>query len=73
MHASQPTSISVPDKSTPFDKLAFVKYMKDIGGQYRKQAVELVSISRRFVQAQEQTRSSHDELKRYYSQNMSIQ
>lgn len=66
MHATQPTSTSVSAKSPAFDKLAFVKYVKDIGRQYRKQAMKLVSISRTFAQAQaqEQTRSSYEELRR---------
>ena len=58
------TPISIEAKSRAFDKLAFLKYVKDIGGQYRKQALKLVSISRTFAQAQEQTRSSYDELRR---------
>ena len=37
------------------DRYAFIKYMKNIGRAYRKQAKELVSISRLFVQAQNQT------------------
>ena len=41
-------------QSPPFDKISFIKYMKNIGRAYRKQATELVSISRTFVQAQEQ-------------------
>ncbi|KAI9507837.1 hypothetical protein F5148DRAFT_63791 [Russula earlei] len=41
-----------------FDKLAFRKYMKNIGRAYRKQAVELVSLCRTFVAAQEQSPDS---------------
>ena len=37
------------------DRYALIKYMKNIGRAYRKQAKELVSISRLFVQAQNQT------------------
>jgi hypothetical protein len=37
------------------DKYALIKYMKNIGRAYRKQAKELASISRLFVQAQSQT------------------
>jgi len=64
MHDTQPTPISVSAKSPAFDKLSFVKYVKDIGKQYRKQAMKLVSISRTFAQAQEHTRSSYNELRR---------
>ena len=46
----------MPSPSTiKTDKYAFIKYMKNIGRAYRKQAKELVSISRLFVQAQDQT------------------
>ena len=41
-------------QSPHFDKISFIKYMKNIGKAYRKQATELVSISRTFVQAQDQ-------------------
>ncbi len=37
------------------DKYALLKYLKNIGRAYRKQAKELVTISRLFVQAQKQT------------------
>ena len=67
MHVTQPTPTGVPAKSPAFDKLSFVKYVKDIGRQYRKQAMKLVSICRTFAQAQLQTLSSYDELRRYYS------
>ncbi|KAF8497904.1 hypothetical protein F5888DRAFT_1906654 [Russula emetica] len=63
MHATQPTPISVPSKPLAFDKLSFVKYVKDIGRRYIKQAMKLVSISRTFAQAQEHTPSSYDELR----------
>ena len=46
-----------------FDKLSFVRYMKNIGRAYRKQAVELVSLCRTFVQAQEQSPESSDNLR----------
>jgi hypothetical protein len=42
---------AVPENQK-FDKLSFVKYMKNIGRAYRKQAMELVSICRVFVQVQ---------------------
>jgi hypothetical protein len=67
MHATHATPID-----SPFDKLSFVKYVKDIGREYRQQAVKLVSICRTFAQAQKQTRSSYDEFRRCYSQIMSI-
>ena len=37
-------------KNQKIDKLSFVKYMKNVGRAYRKQAMELVSICRIFVQ-----------------------
>jgi hypothetical protein len=49
---------------TNFDKLSFVKYMKNIGRAYRKQATELVFLCRTFVQAQEQTPGSDVKLRR---------
>jgi hypothetical protein len=55
-------------KSNPFDGLAFVKHVKSIGRSYRKQAIELVSISRNFAQVQEQTSRSDGDLRRYLSQ-----
>jgi hypothetical protein len=48
------TAFTVNAQSSGFDKRSFVKYMKNIGGAYRKQATELVSICRTFVQAQDQ-------------------
>jgi hypothetical protein len=48
-----------------FDKLSFIKYMKNIGRAYRKQATELVSICRTFVQAQEHSLDSYAKLKKY--------
>ncbi|KAN0133582.1 hypothetical protein V8E53_008750 [Lactarius tabidus] len=43
---------AVPKNQTPnLDKLSFAKYMKNIGRAYRKQAMELVSVCRTFVQA----------------------
>ena len=49
---SSPSTIKV-------DKYAFIKYMNNIGRAYRKQAMELVSISRLFVQFQNQTFGSN--------------
>lgn len=37
--------------------------MKDIGREYRQQAIKLVAICRAFAQAQKQSRSSHDEFR----------
>lgn len=48
MMSSTSASINEPT----FDKLPFFKYVKNIGRPYRKRAVELVSISRTFMQAQ---------------------
>jgi hypothetical protein len=53
---------NTPGQSPNFDKLAFRKYMKNIGRAYQKQAMELVSLSRTFVQAQEQSSDSDAEL-----------
>jgi hypothetical protein len=54
----------ITESQPRFDKLSFVRYMKDIGRAYRKQATELVSICRLLVQAQEQTPDSDAELRR---------
>jgi hypothetical protein len=70
MHATHATPID--SLAPPFDKLSFVKYVKDAGREYRQQAVKLISICRDFVLAKKQTRSSYDELRRYYSQIMRI-
>jgi hypothetical protein len=70
MHVTQPPPI---DSSAPrFDKLSFANYVKNIGRDYREQAIKLVSFCRVFAQAQKQTRSSYEELRRYYSQIMPI-
>ncbi|KAI0287771.1 hypothetical protein BC826DRAFT_738940 [Russula brevipes] len=58
-----PLSDSASLKSPKLDIRAFVKYMKNIGRAYRKQATELVSICRTFVTAQEQTPSSYNQLR----------
>ncbi|KAI9448755.1 hypothetical protein BJY52DRAFT_1216206 [Lactarius psammicola] len=52
------------DQSSNFDKLSFAKYMKDIGRAYRKQAMELVSICRTFVQVGERSISQDAHLRR---------
>ncbi len=70
MHATHATPID--SSAPPFDKLSFVKYVKYIGREYRQQAIKLVSICRTFTQAQNQSRSSYDELRRYYSQTIPI-
>ncbi|KAH9955533.1 hypothetical protein BGW80DRAFT_1450535 [Lactifluus volemus] len=46
-----------------FDKYSFKKYMKNIGRAYRKQAIELISACRDFVQAREQSYQSDIELR----------
>ena len=51
-------------QSPMFDKLSFIKYMKNIGRAYRNQATVLVSICRYFVQTQAQTPGSDAELRR---------
>jgi hypothetical protein len=43
------------------DTLSFAKYMKNVGRAYRKQAMELISICRLFVQAQKQSFRCHSE------------
>jgi hypothetical protein len=54
--------------SPAFDKLAFVKYVKDVGREYRREAMTSISLCQTFIKAQEQTRSSYEELRRYCSQ-----
>ncbi|KAI0251685.1 hypothetical protein BJV78DRAFT_417870 [Lactifluus subvellereus] len=60
-----PPSLAVGSLGKPsrFDRLGFVKYMKNIGRVYRKQAMELVSICRLFVQAEKQTFDSDMKLR----------
>jgi hypothetical protein len=65
-HAGHP--IAIDSRAPAFDKLSFVKYMKNIGREYRKQAIGILSICRNISREQKQTRSSYDELRRYYSQ-----
>jgi hypothetical protein len=48
----------------PIDPKLFLEDMKDIGKQYRNQAMDLISICRTFIQAQEQTFHSYEELRR---------
>ncbi|KAI0300015.1 hypothetical protein B0F90DRAFT_571146 [Multifurca ochricompacta] len=54
---------SAPKNPPKFDRLGFVKYMKNIGRAYRKQAMELISICRLFVQAEEQSIDAGKELR----------
>jgi hypothetical protein len=70
MHVTQPTLIDSP--ASRFDKLSFAKYVKDIGRDYKEQAIKLVYFCRTFAQAQDGTSSSYEELRRYYSQIMPI-
>ncbi|KAH9995276.1 hypothetical protein BJV77DRAFT_238691 [Russula vinacea] len=51
---SSACTVNTSARSSGFDKYSFIKYMKNIGRVYRKQATELVSICRSFVQAQDQ-------------------
>ena len=54
-----------PSRMPPrFDKLSFIKYIRNIGRPYRKRATELVSICRCFVQVQAQTPGSDAKLRR---------
>ncbi len=57
-------AVAAQDSRSNFDKLSFVRYMKNIGRAYRKQATELVSLCRAFVQVQEQTPGSDAKLRK---------
>lgn len=70
MGVTQPTPID--SSASRFDKLSFAKYVKDIGRDYREQAIKLVSLCRSFAQAQKQIHNSYEELRRYDSQIMPI-
>ncbi|KAF8266956.1 hypothetical protein EI94DRAFT_1701389 [Lactarius quietus] len=60
-------SKAVPKNQLPnLDKLAFTKYMKNIGRAYRKQAMELISICRTFVQAGERSISQDADLRKVF-------
>lgn len=48
--------------SVTFDPYSFRKYMNDIGGAYRNQAMELISICRLFSQVAEQVFTQDAEL-----------
>jgi hypothetical protein len=52
-------------KSSLFDGVSFVKYMKNINRLYRKQAMELISLYRTFQKTQEQTPDACYDLRRY--------
>ena len=53
-----------PVKLPTFDRVSFLKYVKNIGRPYRKRAVELISISRAFFVAQDLTFHPCGELER---------
>lgn len=55
---------AVPKSQTNLDKLSFAKYMKNIGRAYRKQAMELVSACRTFVQAGDRSISQDADLRK---------
>ena len=52
------------NQSSNLDKLSFVKYMKNIGRAYRKQAMELVSTCRTLVRVGEQSISQDADLRK---------
>jgi len=54
---------SAKDLHPKFDKISFVRYMKNVGRAYRKQATVLISICRTFVQAGEETPDPDAELR----------
>ena len=60
------SSHKVVSKDHPpnLDKLAFAKYMKNIGRAYRKQAMELVTTCRALVQVGEQSDSQNVDLRK---------
>ena len=53
---------SLGQSSEIFDSYSFRKYMNDIGGAYRNQAMELIGICRLFSQAAEQVFTQDAEL-----------
>ncbi|KAF8495896.1 hypothetical protein F5888DRAFT_507428 [Russula emetica] len=53
-HRTLPIHSSAPPSNVSFDKISFIKYTKEIGREYRKQAIELISICRTFAQEQKQ-------------------
>ncbi|KAH9955997.1 hypothetical protein BC827DRAFT_819595 [Russula dissimulans] len=57
-----PPTGNTPGNSPNFDKLAFRKYTRNIGRAYQAQAMELISLSWTFLQAQEQPLNSDAEL-----------
>ncbi|KAH9058141.1 hypothetical protein EDB87DRAFT_1744395 [Lactarius vividus] len=54
--------MSAQNHPSDFDALSFIKYMKNIGRAYRKQATELVSICRLFARVGEQSPRQHADL-----------
>jgi hypothetical protein len=57
------TTVKTPKQSSGFPRHLFLKYMNNIGKLYRNRAIHLISICRTFfIQAEEQTLRSHDEL-----------
>jgi len=54
---------SAKDLRPNFDKFSFIRYMKNVGRAYRKQATELVFICRAFIQVEEQTPNPDAELR----------
>jgi hypothetical protein len=60
---AQSRSMEISADPYSFDKLAFVKYAKNIGRAYRNQTLELISICQTFVRAQEQTPESCGKLR----------
>ncbi|KAH9955998.1 hypothetical protein BC827DRAFT_1234259 [Russula dissimulans] len=62
MHSTPTVTGTSPDRPPKFDKLSFLKYMKNIGRAYRKQATELVSMCRTFFQAHEQNDEAYARL-----------
>jgi len=59
-----PLPVGVPAHISTFDINEFIRYMKNAGRPYRKQAMELITICRIFTDAHEQTLRGYDELRR---------
>ncbi|KAI9507836.1 hypothetical protein F5148DRAFT_1284720 [Russula earlei] len=51
-------TVNTQCRSPNFDKLAFRRYVKNIGRAYQKQAIELISLCRTFVHVQKQSPDS---------------
>ena len=56
------TTVKTPGKLSDFDRHSFLKHMNNIGKSYKNQAIHLISIWQTFIQAEEQTFRSYDEL-----------